>query len=84
MYELIMTIATEAMGTAGMACDSCTEGKFADACRDFKKAAGIMEFLEEEQLPKVSFRWIEIIAAYASLLTIMVFYMHVTVDSQVF
>lgn len=52
MYELIMTIATEAMGTAGMACDSCTDGKFADACRDFKKAAGIMEFLETEQLPK--------------------------------
>jgi len=52
MYELVMTIATEALGTAGMGCDACTEGDFAKASREFKRASGIFNYLATEKIPQ--------------------------------
>lgn len=52
MYELVMALATEGVATAGLACDESTEGDFSGACRDFKKAAGIMDYLGTQQLPQ--------------------------------
>lgn len=52
MYELVMTIATEAMATAGVGTDECTAGEFAAACRNFKTSAGIFDFLASTQLPQ--------------------------------
>eukprot|EP00555_Chaetoceros_dichaeta_P003086 CAMPEP_0198249312 /NCGR_PEP_ID=MMETSP1447-20131203/878_1 /TAXON_ID=420782 /ORGANISM="Chaetoceros dichaeta, Strain CCMP1751" /LENGTH=428 /DNA_ID=CAMNT_0043933919 /DNA_START=37 /DNA_END=1323 /DNA_ORIENTATION=+ len=52
MYELIMAIATDGLGTAGIACDESINGDFASASRNFKKAAGIMDFLATDQLPQ--------------------------------
>ena len=51
MYELVMSIATEAMATAGVGSEQCTKGDFAAACRSFKKASGILQCLATEQLP---------------------------------
>ena len=52
MYELVMTIACEGLGHAGLACDNCINGKFANSSKSFKIAAGIFEFLANVQLPK--------------------------------
>lgn len=52
MYELVMVIACEGMGTAGNACDDSLDGKFAVATRGFARAAGIFQHLAEMQLPK--------------------------------
>jgi len=52
MYELIMTIVTEGLGTAGLACDESANGDFASASRNFKRASGIMQFIATDQLPQ--------------------------------
>lgn len=52
MYEMVMTLACEAMGNAGLACDACVNGDFALAGRNFKQAATILRYLSEEQLPQ--------------------------------
>lgn len=52
MYELVMTIATEALAHAGIGADECLNGDFAAANRSFKKAAGIFDFLYKDQLPQ--------------------------------
>mmetsp|Transcript_20440 Transcript_20440/g.28755 ORF Transcript_20440/g.28755 Transcript_20440/m.28755 type:complete len:577 (-) Transcript_20440:176-1906(-) len=52
MYEMVMTIATEALATAGVGCDECTSGNFAAASREFRKTAGILSFLAIHQLPQ--------------------------------
>lgn len=52
MYELIMVIASNALGTAGVACRDSVNGDFAAASRGFKKSAGMMQFLAEDHLPK--------------------------------
>lgn len=52
MFEMVMTISCEGMGLAGDACDESTNGNFAAASRGFKQAAGVMQFLAEDQLPK--------------------------------
>lgn len=51
MYEVVMVVAVEAMSTAGLGCDLCTEGDFAGASREFKKAAGIFEYMNSSLLP---------------------------------
>ena len=51
MYEIVMVVAVEAMSTAGLGCDLCTEGDFAGASREFKKAAGIFEYMNTSLLP---------------------------------
>eukprot|EP00594_Rhizosolenia_setigera_P018711 CAMPEP_0178960730 /NCGR_PEP_ID=MMETSP0789-20121207/13146_1 /TAXON_ID=3005 /ORGANISM="Rhizosolenia setigera, Strain CCMP 1694" /LENGTH=465 /DNA_ID=CAMNT_0020644151 /DNA_START=74 /DNA_END=1471 /DNA_ORIENTATION=+ len=52
MYELIMIIATEGVSTGGMACDNCMDGDFLVSSRNYQKAAGIFQFLAEDQIPK--------------------------------
>ena len=52
MYELVMAIATEAIATAGIGSDECTNGDFTAASKQFRKAAGIMDFLANVQLPQ--------------------------------
>lgn len=52
MFELVMVLASEALGTAGTACDESVAGNFAVAGRGFKNAAGLMRFLAEDQLPQ--------------------------------
>jgi len=52
MYELVMTIGTQAVATAGIGTDQSTAGDFAAASRNFKKAAGIFDFLATTQLPQ--------------------------------
>lgn len=52
MYELVMAISTEAIATAGAGSDECTSGDFTAACKEFKKAAGIVDFLANVQLPQ--------------------------------
>lgn len=52
MYELVMTVACEALGTAGMGCDSSVAGEFTSAGKHFKGAAGIWQYLGQDLLPK--------------------------------
>jgi hypothetical protein len=52
MYELVMCICTEAIATAGVGTDECTSGDFTAACKEFRKAAGIMDHLANVQLPQ--------------------------------
>lgn len=52
MYELVMVIVCNAMGTAGVACDASIAGDFAGSSRGFKAASGMMQFLAEDHLPK--------------------------------
>ena len=47
-----MVLCTQALATAGNGSDECTAGKFTEACREFKKAAGIMDHLANVQLPQ--------------------------------
>jgi hypothetical protein len=51
IFDLVMTIATEGIAVAGLACDECLNGDFQKASRYYKQAAGIMKFLAEKQLP---------------------------------
>lgn len=52
MYELVMTISAEGLATAGLGSDECTSGDFSAASKEFRKAAGIMDFLASVQLPQ--------------------------------
>lgn len=52
MYELVMVMASNALGNAGVACRDSVNGDFAAASRGFKKSAGMMQFLAEDLLPK--------------------------------
>ncbi len=52
MYELVMSIATEAVATAGVGSDQCTSGNFTAASKEYRKAAGIVDFLANVQLPQ--------------------------------
>jgi len=54
VYDLVMTLACNVMANAGLAYDSCTANDFTAASRNFKKAASILEYLAEDQLP----RWV--------------------------
>ena len=52
MYDLTMAIACEGLGRAAAATENSVGGQFAAASRDYAAAAGIMEFLHKEHLPK--------------------------------
>jgi hypothetical protein len=52
MYELVMTVATQAVAIAGVGTDECIAGQFASASRNFKKSSGIFEFLATTLLPQ--------------------------------
>lgn len=52
MYEFVMVLCTEAIATAGIASDACTSGDFGAASKEYRKAAGMMDFLANVQLPQ--------------------------------
>jgi len=52
MYDVVMTLASEALGKAVAGCDERKAGEYAAACRLFKAAAGGMDLLANDQLPK--------------------------------
>lgn len=52
MYDLVMCGAGEALGHAASATESSVAGEFAAASRAYAAAAGIFDFLAEDQLPK--------------------------------
>eukprot|EP00526_Cylindrotheca_closterium_P009290 CAMPEP_0113622062 /NCGR_PEP_ID=MMETSP0017_2-20120614/11293_1 /TAXON_ID=2856 /ORGANISM="Cylindrotheca closterium" /LENGTH=428 /DNA_ID=CAMNT_0000531859 /DNA_START=60 /DNA_END=1346 /DNA_ORIENTATION=+ /assembly_acc=CAM_ASM_000147 len=52
MYDLVMCIACEGLGKAGVATESSIAGEFAAANREYAAAAGVFEFLADEYLPK--------------------------------
>jgi len=52
MYDMVMTIATIALGRGWAGCDSSAAGDFKVASQNFCKAAGIMEYMEKEALPQ--------------------------------
>lgn len=52
MYDLVMTVVCEGLGRAASATEFSVAGAFADAAREYQKAAGVFHFLAEDQLPK--------------------------------
>lgn len=54
MYDLVMTVACEGLGRAGLAAEHTKKGAFAAASRDYAAAVGIFTCLAQDQLP----RWI--------------------------
>lgn len=52
MYETVMVLCTEAIATAGIGSDECTAGDFGAACKEYRKAAGMMDHLATVQLPQ--------------------------------
>lgn len=52
MYDLVMSVASEALGRAGLAADQTKECEFAAASRDYAAAVGILKCLANDQLPK--------------------------------
>jgi len=52
MFDLVMVIASEGLGKAGVATESSMAGEFTAANREYAAAAGIFEFLADEYLPK--------------------------------
>ena len=51
MFELVLSIATYALSESNIGCDSCVDGDFPKASRQFAKTAGIFQYLGEETLP---------------------------------
>ena len=51
MFDLVMTMACEGLGNAGLATEASTGGDFAAASRHYKAAAGVFHFLAHTQLP---------------------------------
>jgi len=51
MFELVMSIATYALSESNIGCDSCINGEFPQASRQFSKAAGAFKYLGDELLP---------------------------------
>lgn len=52
MFELVMVVASLALGTAGAACDDSVDGNFAAASQGFKRAAAVLKCLADDQLPQ--------------------------------
>lgn len=51
MFDMVMTIVCQGLGNAGMATEASIGGEFAAASRHYKAAAGIFNFLANQQLP---------------------------------
>jgi len=51
MFELVLSIATYALSESNIGCDSCVDGDFPRASRQFAKTAGIFQYLGEDMLP---------------------------------
>lgn len=52
MYDMVMAVASNALGHARLAADQRKECEFAAASRDYAAAVGIFESLANDQLPK--------------------------------
>lgn len=52
MYELVMSVACQALATGGAGCDLSVAGDFASAGKQFKTAAAIWKYLGQDLLPK--------------------------------
>lgn len=52
MYELVMSVACQALATGGAGCDLSVAGDFASAGKQFKSAAAIWKYLGQDLLPK--------------------------------
>lgn len=52
MYDVVMTIGCQALGKAATATEASIAGDFAAASRSYATAAGMMEFLATDHLPK--------------------------------
>eukprot|EP00984_Skeletonema_dohrnii_P014397 scaffold6036_cov150-Skeletonema_dohrnii-CCMP3373.AAC.9 len=63
MFELVLSIATYALSESNIGCDSCVDGDFPKASRQFAKAAGIFQYLGEDVLPN----WMANSAQHAEL-----------------
>jgi len=51
MFEFVLSIATYALSESNIGCDSCVDGDFPKASRQFAKTAGIFQYLGEDVLP---------------------------------
>jgi len=63
MFELVLSIATYALSESNIGCDSCVDGDFPKASRQFAKTAGIVQYLGEDVLPN----WMANSAQHAEL-----------------
>jgi len=52
MYDLVMTVVAEGLGSASAATEHSVAGDFAAASREYAKAAGVFDFLADDILPK--------------------------------
>jgi len=51
MFELVLSLATYALSESNVGCDSCIDGDFPAASRQFARTAGIFQYLGEDALP---------------------------------
>mmetsp|Transcript_26118 Transcript_26118/g.47393 ORF Transcript_26118/g.47393 Transcript_26118/m.47393 type:complete len:138 (+) Transcript_26118:202-615(+) len=51
MFELVLSLATSALSESNVGCDSCIEGDFPLASRQFARTAGIFHTLGDDILP---------------------------------
>lgn len=51
MFEVVLSLATYALSESNIGCDSCVDGDFPKASRQFAKTAGIFQYLGEDVLP---------------------------------
>ena len=51
MFELVLAIATLALSESNIGCDSCIDGDFPNASRQFARTAGIFHCLGDDILP---------------------------------
>ncbi|KAL7537434.1 hypothetical protein ACHAWF_005762, partial [Thalassiosira exigua] len=51
MFELVLSMATYALSESNVGCDSCVEGDFPNASRQFARTAGLFQHLGDELLP---------------------------------
>jgi len=51
MFELVLSLSTYALSESNLGCDSCIDGDFPQASRQFAKTAGVFQQLGEDLLP---------------------------------
>merc|ERR1719215_1349484 len=51
MFELALAMATYALSESNVGCDSCREGDFPNASRQYARTAGLFQHLGVELLP---------------------------------
>ena len=51
MFELVLSLATYALSESNVGCNSCIDGDFANASRQFARTAGLFHHLGDDMLP---------------------------------